>query len=68
MIRALLVALLCTFLALPAAAQDTTAPETDRSATGGAQTLDDIMRRQEGLPVAPRGDADIEDTAAGMAK
>ena len=67
MIRALLVALLCTFLALPAAAQDTTAPETDRSATGGAQTLDDIMRRQEGLPVAPRGDADIEDTAAGMA-
>ncbi|MEM1351873.1 MAG: formate dehydrogenase subunit gamma [Pseudomonadota bacterium] len=51
MMRLIFVYLLSLVLALPAAAQDTAAPEPDRSATGGAQTLDDIMRRQEGLKV-----------------
>ncbi|MEM6887935.1 MAG: formate dehydrogenase subunit gamma [Pseudomonadota bacterium] len=35
----------------PVSAQDSEAPAVDRSATGGAQTLEDIMRRQKGLPV-----------------
>lgn len=35
----------------PLQAQETTAPEVDRSATGGATTLEDILRRQEGLKV-----------------
>ncbi|MGA9252250.1 MAG: formate dehydrogenase subunit gamma [Roseobacter sp.] len=48
----LIYALLITFsLTLPAAAQEAPAAETDRSATGGAQTLEDIMKRQEGLKV-----------------
>ena len=48
----LIYALLITFsLSLPAVAQEAPAPETDRSATGGAQTLEDIMKRQEGLKV-----------------
>ena len=47
--RALLCLLLMLTLALPAAAQDTTAPQApDRSATGGAQTLEDILARQRG--------------------
>lgn len=43
----------------PAAAQDQpetatpAAPPPDRSATGGAQTLEDILARQRGLKVAP---------------
>ena len=44
-----LIAVLWTF-ALPAVAQE--APVDDqRAATGGAQTLDDIMRRQEGIVI-----------------
>jgi formate dehydrogenase subunit gamma len=35
-------------LAAPAFAQDDTAPATDRAATGGAPTLEDIMARQRG--------------------
>ena len=51
--RLLSVLLLVLTCALPAPifAQDAAMPETDRSATGGAQTLEDIMRRQEGLKV-----------------
>ena len=47
----LLCAFLLTFLfSLTAVAQEA-APERDRSATGGAQTLQDIMERQQGLKV-----------------
>lgn len=42
--RALLWLVMCLALALPATAQQT----PDRSATGGAQTLEDIMARQRG--------------------
>jgi len=38
-------------LSLPAMAQDTTGAAPDRSATGGAQTLEDIMARQRGEPI-----------------
>ena len=51
MLRLLSVLILALCCALPVSAQDATAPEPDRSATGGAQTLEDIMRRQEGLKV-----------------
>lgn len=61
MLRALIVLLLSmTFYAGPwlgaVGAQEVSAPEAeatepDRSATGGAQTLEDIMRRQRGEPV-----------------
>lgn len=48
----LIYALMITFsLSLPAFSQETPAAETDRSATGGAQTLEDIMKRQEGQKV-----------------
>ena len=50
MLRLLSVLLLTLVCAMPLSAQEVT-PETDRSATGGAQTLEDIMRRQEGLKV-----------------
>lgn len=45
--------LLMLVMALPmtVAAQEDTAPVTDRSATGGAQTLEDIMARQRGESV-----------------
>lgn len=45
--------LLILAMALPmdVAAQDDPAAPTDRSATGGAQTLEDIMARQRGEPV-----------------
>ena len=63
--RLLIAVLSLTLFALPATAQQTeeqimerqegaAAPETaapDRSATGGAQTLEDILRRQRGEPV-----------------
>lgn len=68
--RALLSMALCLLLALPAAAQDTPAPSNpDRAATGGAQTLDDILARQRGEPVDDsfRRDATGGDDAAGMA-
>lgn len=56
-------ALLCTIiflltLPLSAVAQSDETPATDRSATGGAQTLEDILARQRGEQVAPKtGDA-----------
>lgn len=49
LLSVLLLALICA-LPVPTIAQEA-APETDRSATGGAQTLEDIMRRQQGLEV-----------------
>ncbi|MDA7426676.1 formate dehydrogenase subunit gamma [Thalassococcus lentus] len=61
---------LCFAVSQPALAQDTTAEvdtgaaAVDRSATGGAQTLEDILRRQRGEEVAPRGDAEIDDGSA----
>lgn len=48
--RALLTLILCTLLAFPAFAQESAPAQTtpDRSATGGAQTLEDILARQRG--------------------
>lgn len=46
--RIILTLILSLCLALPLAAQDTTSPAPDRTATGGAQTLEDIMARQRG--------------------
>ena len=70
--RALLSLALCLLLSLPAAAQempDTSGP--DRAATGGAQTLEDILARQRGEKVddsARRAAAaGRPDDAAGMA-
>lgn len=57
MLRHLMALLLLVLFVLPVnlTAQDSTrgaaTAETDRTATGGAQTLEDILRRQEGLPV-----------------
>ncbi|MFC3616673.1 formate dehydrogenase subunit gamma [Lutimaribacter marinistellae] len=66
--------LICLFcLALPAVAQETPElPPIDRSATGGATTLEDILRRQEGLKVDDSyrsenlGQTNREGTAAGL--
>ncbi|MET4128272.1 formate dehydrogenase subunit gamma [Roseovarius sp. MBR-6] len=68
--RAILSLALCFLLALPAMAQDR--PEAsgpDRSATGGAQTLDDILARQRGEKIDDsfRRNATGGDDAAGMA-
>lgn len=69
--RQLLGMALCFLLALPAMAQDTPdSPNNDRAATGGAQTLEDIMARQRGETVDDsfRRDATgTPDDAAGMA-
>lgn len=69
--RFLLTLILSLFLAAPLAAQEQAAPSgADRSATGGAQTLEDIIARQQGQEVDDTfrreaiGDAD---SAAGMA-
>ncbi|PWR04377.1 formate dehydrogenase subunit gamma [Meridianimarinicoccus roseus] len=56
LIRPILGLILTAFMALQAVAQDTAAPsetavEDPRAATGGATTLEDILRRQEGLKV-----------------
>ncbi|WP_323764720.1 formate dehydrogenase subunit gamma [Marinovum sp.] len=63
MLRHLMAVLFLALLSAPLAAQDTPtdfevrppvegqAPPIDRSATGGAQTLEDILRRQQGLAV-----------------
>jgi formate dehydrogenase subunit gamma len=64
MLRAVLVLILTLSMqvAVPALAQDIDAlPEVDRSATGGAQTLEDILRRQQGLEV----DNSFRSTATG---
>jgi len=57
--RALLCLLtLCLILPFMALAQSTDASSSDRAATGGAQTLEDILARQRGETVAPKtGDA-----------
>jgi formate dehydrogenase subunit gamma len=69
--RAFLSIALCLLLALPATAQDSPpAQGADRSATGGAQTLEDILARQRGEEVddtARRAAAGNPDDAAGMA-
>lgn len=49
MTRALFATILLCLFAITAQAQETPAP--DRSATGGAQTLEDIMERQQGISV-----------------
>ncbi|MBV2359427.1 formate dehydrogenase subunit gamma [Thalassococcus sp. CAU 1522] len=72
MMRHLMALLLLTLLALPVpgSAQDTAAPPPDRSATGGAQTLEDILARQRGEKVDDsfRRDATGDpDSAAGIA-
>lgn len=53
MLRHLMAILTLFLLAAPVltTAQEAEAPVIDRSATGGAQTLEDILRRQQGLPV-----------------
>lgn len=50
MLRALIAMLLTLSLLTPAQAQDAP-PQPDRAATGGAQTLEDIMARQRGEKV-----------------
>lgn len=56
MLRHLMTVLMLVFLTLPAAvrSQEAEALPIDRSATGGAQTLEDILRRQNGEPVDDR--------------
>ncbi len=51
MFRQLLVLLLSVFLVSSALAQEQPAPAPDRSKTGGAQTLEDILARQRGEEV-----------------
>ncbi|NEK23370.1 formate dehydrogenase subunit gamma [Sulfitobacter sp. JBTF-M27] len=71
MFRALIVLLLSVFIASTSFAQDATAPAPDRSATGGAQTLEDILARQRGEEIDDsfRRDATGDpDSAAGMAE
>jgi formate dehydrogenase subunit gamma len=68
--RMIMTLLLSLFLAAPLAAQETTeAAGIDRAATGGAQTLEDILARQRGETVAPKsGDAASDgDGAAAIA-
>ncbi|NCQ25383.1 MAG: formate dehydrogenase subunit gamma [Rhodobacteraceae bacterium CG17_big_fil_post_rev_8_21_14_2_50_63_15] len=71
MIRMILPFFLSLFLALPLAAQQgAEAPQPDRSATGGAQTLDDILARQRGEKVDDsfrRNATGNPDNAAGIA-
>ena len=71
MSRMILTLLLSLFLAAPLAAQETSqGAGSDRSATGGAQTLEDILARQRGEQVDDsfRRDATGNpDDAAGMA-
>jgi formate dehydrogenase subunit gamma len=68
--RMIMTLLLSLFLAAPLAAQEATeAAGIDRAATGGAQTLEDILARQRGETVAPKsGDAASDgDGAAAIA-
>lgn len=68
--RAILSLILMFTLALPLAAQEAEAPAPDRSATGGATTLEDIMARQRGEQVdnTYRRQFGDPDSAAGMAE
>ena len=69
--RMILTLLLSLFLAVPLAAQEAAqAPAPDRSATGGAQTLEDILARQRGERIDDsfrRNATGNPDNAAGMA-
>ena len=67
--RAILSLILSVFLALPGTAQDIAA-QPDRSATGGAQTLEDILARQRGEKVGSgfRQKFGNPDSAAGLAQ
>jgi len=66
------VLLLSLFVATAGFAQEATAPaEPDRSATGGAQTLEDILARQRGEPVDDSFRSTLTgdpDSAAGIAE
>ena len=68
--RAILSLILVFLLALPVAAQNEAAPQPDRSATGGAQTLEDILARQRGEQVdnSFRREFGDPNSAAGMAQ
>ena len=69
-LRTIAAFILSLTLALPAAAQDTATSEPDRSATGGAQTLEDIMARQRGENIDDafrRSNTGDPDSAAAMA-
>ena len=68
--RALLTLIIALFLAIPSVAQEA-APEPDRSATGGAQTLEDILARQRGEEVDDsfrRGNLGDPDSAAAISE
>lgn len=71
MSRMILTLFLSLFLALPLSAQQgVEAPQPDRAATGGAQTLEDILARQRGETVDDsfrRTATGNPDDAAGMA-
>ncbi|MDD9739454.1 MAG: formate dehydrogenase subunit gamma [Marinovum algicola] len=78
MLRHLMAVLCLVLFTAPLAAQEaqtefearppveSTAPPVDRTATGGAQTLEDILRRQRGLPVDDsfRRGNDLDEPAA----
>ena len=71
MFRALIVLLLSVFIASTSLAQEATAPAPDRSATGGAQTLEDILARQRGEEIDDsfrRSETGDPDSAAGIAE
>ncbi len=65
-LRTIFAALALMITVVSAQAQDQQAPAPDRSATGGAQTLEDIMARQQGLKVddSARRDGVGDDTGA----
>lgn len=68
--RALIALLLTLTFLTTAHAQEAEAPAPDRSATGGAQTLEDILARQRGETVDNGFRSDLTgnpDSAAGMA-
>lgn len=72
MLRALIACLTIVFWVTAVPAQDApgTTEAPDRSATGGAQTLEDILRRQRGEPVDNafrRDNTGDPDSAAGIA-
>ncbi len=71
MTRILMTLLVSLFLTVPLAAQEVAdAPQSDRSATGGAQTLDDILARQRGEKIDDSfrsGATGDPDSAAGAA-
>ena len=71
MLRALFASLICLIAALPAAAQQAGNAQFDRSATGGAQTLEDILARQRGEKVSDafrRSNTGDPNSAAAMAE